>query len=284
MCIIAIKKAGCPLPDDGIMETMFKNNPDGAGFMYNHHGKVIIQKGYMNYEAFLKSLREVCKTVDTYTTAMVFHFRIATHGGVNKALCHPFPISAKVSHLKRLHGSYELGIAHNGIIPIEPRKGISDTQEYILTELSKRAKLYPNFYKSKKHRKAILAEINNSRMAFLDGNGDVCTVGDFIEENGIIYSNSSYRERTIRFSLWDDYMSRKVVTPINEGYIMANSKLTECEAGQFFIDKYGRLYEYDFYCDFAYEITGTAYTINGMPVRFDDDNVMYINVLSDELI
>ena len=280
MCIIAVKKANQQLPDNKVFETMFKNNPDGAGFMYNYKGKVIIQKGYMSYETFSEALRAVCDTIDTYSIAMVFHFRIATHGGVNQALCHPFPLSGKASHLKRLYGSYELGIAHNGIIPIEPRKGLSDTQEYILTKLTKRAKLHPNFYKSKKQRKAILAEINNSRMAFLDCNGDVYTVGDFVTENGIMYSNTSYMERQFSFRLWDDYMSFKEVTPVDEGYIISNSNLIECEEGQFYVDKYGKLYEYDYYYDFACEIKGTAYTIHGRPVCFDEDNVIYINVLS----
>lgn len=39
MCIIAIKKKGNPLPSESIMETMFKNNSDGAGFAYHLNGK-----------------------------------------------------------------------------------------------------------------------------------------------------------------------------------------------------------------------------------------------------
>ena len=96
MCIIAIKKKNKELPDEEIFQTMFKNNSDGAGFMYNHNGKVIIQKGYMTYEEFKEALNKLCTKVDAYTTAIVFHFRIATHGSVSPALCHPFPLSHKI--------------------------------------------------------------------------------------------------------------------------------------------------------------------------------------------
>ena len=52
MCIIAIKKTNIPLMDEKILKTMFDNNSDGAGFMYNYNNKVIIQKGniYKNTE------------------------------------------------------------------------------------------------------------------------------------------------------------------------------------------------------------------------------------------
>ena len=157
MCIIAIKKKNKELPDEEIFQTMFKNNSDGAGFMYNYEGKVIIQKGYMTYDSFKAALNKLCTKVDVYTTAIVFHFRIATHGSVSPALCHPFPLSHKIPMLKKLYSASRIGIVHNGIIPIKPRKGISDTMEYIATVLAKREKYNKEFYKSKKIRKAILS-------------------------------------------------------------------------------------------------------------------------------
>ena len=280
MCIIAIKKKGNPLPSESIMETMFKNNSDGAGFAYHLNDKVIIQKGFMTYNAFRRALNKVEEVIDVQNTSMLFHFRIATHGGVKPALCHPFPLSRKIPNLKRLYAQTNLAIVHNGVIPIEPKGDISDTMEYIRTNLVDRSNRNFEFYRSKRQRKAILAEINNSRMAFLDCNGDVYTVGDFVTENGIMYSNTSYMERQFSFRLWDDYMSFKEVTPVDEGYIISNSTLIECEPGQFYVDKYGKLYEYDYYYDFACEIKGTAYAFSGRPVCFDEDNVIYINVLS----
>ena len=228
MCIIAIKKKNQELPKEEIFQTMFKNNSDGAGFMYNYNGKVIIQKGYMTYEEFKAAFEKVKQKIDTYTTTIVFHFRIATHGSVSPALCHPFPLSHKIPMLKKLSSASRIGIVHNGIIPIKPRKGISDTMEYIASILSKREKQNPEFYKSKKIRKAILAEID-SKMAFLDSAGNVYTVGEFIEDKGILYSNSTYKERSFKFSLWDDYMFSAIVSPIEEGYVITDKNIIECE-------------------------------------------------------
>ena len=278
MCIIAIKKKNVPLPDEKIFKTMFENNSDGAGFMYNHNGKVVIQKGFMTYEKFIRTLDKVSKEIDTYSTAMVFHFRIATHGAVTTGLCHPFPLSDKTHLLKRHFYSCKLGIVHNGIIPIQPRKGISDTMEYIVSELSKKAKHHPEFYKNKKIRKAILAEIK-SKMAFLDGNGDVYTVGDFVTDNGILYSNTSYKKNEYFFHTYFDYMYTIPASPLEDGYIISDSDIIECEYGRYFIDKYGRVFDYDYCYDFAYEIHGTAYSVEGFPVSFDENNAIHINVL-----
>ena len=278
MCIIAVKKKNQELPKEEVSQTMFKNNSDGAGFMYSYNGKVIIQKGYMTYDSFKAALNKLCTKVDAYTTTIVFHFRIATHGSVSPALCHPFPLSHKIPMLKKLYSASRIGVVHNGIIPIKPRKGISDTMEYIATVLAKREKYNKEFYKSKKIRKAILAEID-SKMAFLDSEGNVYTVGEFIEDNGILYSNSTYKERSFKFSLWDDYMFSAIVSPIEEGYVITDKNIIECEYGQYFIDKYGRVFEYDEYYDFAYEIRGTAYTINGYPAVFDENNAVEMCVM-----
>ena len=277
MCIIAIKKKNVPLPDENIFETMFKNNSDGAGFMYNSKGRVIIQKGYMTYEHFKNGLNRLKGSIDVYHTAIVFHFRIATHGSVCKGLCHPFPLSNKIPVLKHEYSSCKLGIAHNGIISsVKPRKGISDTMEYIASRLTKIEKECPEFYKNKKKRKAILAEID-SKMAFLDGKGDVYTVGNFIDDKGILYSNESNKEISYNFKYFDYCTSFIEVSPLDEGYIISNSDIIECEYGQYFIDKYGRVYEYDFCYDFAYKIRGTAYTPCGLPVFFNEDNSIRIN-------
>lgn len=279
MCIIAIKKAGYPIPDDSILETMFNNNPDGAGFCYNHNGKVVIQKGYMTFKAFSEALKRVSENIDIYHSSMMFHFRIATHGGVKPALCHPFPLSKKISNLKRLYVQSDLAIVHNGVIPIEVKGAVSDTMEYIRTSLVKRANINSEFYKNKKQRKAILAEINNSKMAFLDCEGNVYTVGEFIEENGIMYSNSSYKERTFSFNFFDDYMSYVLTSPVDEGYIVSDGNILECEYGQYFIDRCGRIYEYDYAFDVAFKIRGTAYNENGLPLSFDMGNAICISVL-----
>ena len=265
MCIIAIKRAGIPLPDEKVFKTMFENNSDGAGFMYNYNNRVIIQKGYMTYQTFIHALKLLAEKVDIQNTSVVFHFRIATHGSVCQGLCHPFPLTHKIPVLKHQNTACRIGIVHNGIIPIKPRNGISDTMEYIASRLTKIERECPEFYKSKKKRKAILAEIN-SKMAFLDCDGNVYTVGNFINDNDILYSNDSYKERDYLFRHWNSCMSVVSASPIEQGYIVSDSDLIECEYGQYYIDKYGRVFEYDYGFDFAYQVRGTAYTLQGLPV------------------
>ena len=64
-----------------------------------------------------------------------------------------------------------------------------------------------------------------------------------------------------------------------QGYVITDKNIIECEYGQYFIDKYGRVFEYDEYYDFAYEIRGTAYTINGYPAVFDENNAVEMCVM-----
>lgn len=279
MCIIAIKKANQLLPESKIMETMLKNNSDGAGFCYCQDGEVKIQKGYMTYEDFTEALNKVSEKIDTYATPMIFHFRIATHGGITPALCHPFPISNKIPVLRRLTTSTSLGIVHNGIIDIKARNGVSDTMQYITEKLAKRYKWDKEFYKNKKQRKAILTEIGSSKMAFLDSMGEIYTIGDFIEDNGILYSNSSYKEREFSFRFWDDYTDFTKLMPLDDGYIVTENDMTECEEGIYFIGRGGKLYEYDYYFDVAVEIPGVAYNVNGFSATYDENKAIRINVL-----
>lgn len=42
------------------------------------------------------------------------------------------------------------------------------------------------------------------------------------------------------------YISVIPASPIDEGYIISDSELIECEYGRYFIDKYGRVFEYDY--------------------------------------
>lgn len=279
MCIIAIKKANQPLPEEKIMETMFKNNPDGAGFCYCYNGEVIIQKGYMTYEAFTEALKKVSERIDTYSTRMIFHFRISTHGGVNPSLCHPFPMSKHMPELKHLTASTSLAMVHNGVIPIKTRKGVSDTMEYITRCLYKRYRRDPGFYKNKNIRKAILTEIGSSRMAFLDCSGNIYTIGEFITDNGIMYSNTSYKERELSFNFWYDYTDFTKLMPLDEGYIVTEKDMIECEESNYLIGRGGKLYEYDHYFDVAVEIKGAAYNTNGFSASYDEDKAIWMNVI-----
>ena len=56
MCIICSSEIGKGLPTDNTIEIMWNGNSDGAGFMYNSNGEVVISKGYMTLSAFKTAL------------------------------------------------------------------------------------------------------------------------------------------------------------------------------------------------------------------------------------
>ena len=53
MCIAIAKPIGVEIPNDDILTNCFNNNPDGAGFAFNHNNEVVIRKGYMKLKDFL---------------------------------------------------------------------------------------------------------------------------------------------------------------------------------------------------------------------------------------
>ena len=210
MCIIVAKEKGLELPKKETLETCFKHNPDGAGFMYVKDNKVIIDKGYMDFKSFYKRLKKLDKKLHLKDKALVMHFRIGTHGANNRQTTHPFPISNNNSDLKQTYFKTDLGMVHNGIIPhYDYEKDMSDTQLFIRDLVSILKGLNKNFYKDK-NTLDMFEKVTNSKLCFLDTKNDLIYVGDFVkDENGIKYSNTTYKEYTYKTDWskydWDDY-------------------------------------------------------------------------------
>lgn len=196
MCIIAAKAAGVKMPDKATIRTMWYGNPDGAGVMYAKDGKVRIDKGFMKLADLEKHLDKLSKELDLTATPVVMHFRITTHGGTRPENTHPFPLTDSIKRLQLTHCSASLGIAHNGVIDITPRsREISDTMEYIASQIAPLSRFCPDFYANPDAMQMIQNAIG-SRMVFLTGEGELYTTGNFVESDGILYSNTSYLGRT----------------------------------------------------------------------------------------
>lgn len=194
MCIICISESGVSQPTEKQIRTMFERNPHGAGYMYARDGVVTIHKGFMDCDEFLKQIR---RESFTDSDAVIYHFRISTQGGVNREMCHPFALSKNIEDMKHLDVQAKIGIVHNGIIPLTTNRRdteYSDTAHFI-------AEYLPALIRKVSDIKDpmvldIIGELIQSKMAFLDGMGFVSIVGDFIrEDNGLIFSNSTYKER-----------------------------------------------------------------------------------------
>ena len=316
MCVIMAKPKGIDMPDDDTIHNMWVRNSDGAGFMYALDGQVHIQKGFMKLDALRAALKKTAKSVDLKNTAVVMHFRITTHGGTTPENCHPFPITDSIGKLKKLKQTTRLGVAHNGIITsVSPRKGISDTMEYIATQLAPLSKAVPAFYKDA-NLMLMIQNATASKLAFLTGGGKIYTVGQFIVDGGRLYSNYSfepwvYKQYTAKaWGDWCDYgydeCAYERILPADLGdpndYTYRTMDFLNPNNGDYVVTLEGEWYEGDdaavdesgvvYWCDYERDcmiplLGASAYTGQGMPYRFDEshwcisDERVYLGELDD---
>ena len=297
MCIIAAKPAGVAMPSRDTIRTMWDGNRDGAGLMYLEGGKVTIEKGFMTYKSFAKKLDQLEKRLDLTKTPVVMHFRITTHGGTKPENCHPFPITDSIGALKKLTSRTDIGVAHNGIIHIIPRSGISDTMEYIASQLAPLKRALPRFYENK-NAMLLVKNAIDSKMAFLTKEGKIYTVGDFVTDKGVLYSNRSYIKSSMRYrdlgswncyadfeDDWGDfqgigYDDVKCLMWLDETDYLKSEDGSLIEGLDFLIDESGKVYEYDYNSDAAFLVEGmTAYTEAGTPKHFDFDQAEPVTII-----
>ena len=134
MCIIAVKPRGVePCSIDSIRE-MFKNNSDGAGFMYRTPTGVRVMKGYMKVNEFIDAITPFLKKEHE----LVMHFRIGTGGGNIPKNTHPFAVSNKDEYIESTNIHCPIAMVHNGIISLTSgqSKIQSDTMVYVKDYLS----------------------------------------------------------------------------------------------------------------------------------------------------
>lgn len=289
MCVIAIKPVGIELPAKNIIRNMWDNNYDGGGFMYAMNGQVHINKGFMKLRHFNKALRSMDKKYNTKNISMILHFRIGTHGKNSPENTHPFPVSGNINDLRKLNFKTDLAVAHNGVINIKPSiKGISDTMEYIIKQLDPLYRLDPNFYK-KEAGKEIIHNAINSKMVFMDGQGNIETVGDFIKDkSGVLYSNTSYLYNYKKFtysyvdrSYYNYKPYKKLLMWVENGYvILGNSQIDE--GYTYLIDMFKTVYKYDIETDTCYEIEAEAFSPQGVPLQWDHKYAELMKIEGDD--
>ena len=190
MCIICVSPRRVRQPDDAAIRQMFFANPDGAGYMFARHGAVHISKGYMDIDSFLNAIHDERFTA---RDAVVYHFRISTQAGVNPEMTHPFPLSNRLEHMKMLDVDCRFGVAHNGIIRLttDPKnQEYSDTALFITDYLSSLIRRPADL--KDKITLNLIHQLAKSKFAIMDASGYIATVGQFIHERGLLYSNASY--------------------------------------------------------------------------------------------
>lgn len=181
MCVIIVKPAGVALPNISVLRAAAKANPHGFGF--------VSKTRYFRTLDIKRFLKEV-QAIDE-DEPMILHFRLATHGSIRRANCHPFKHS-------------DVFMAHNGIIDIEPDNDKTDSQ----TAFDR--KIYPAIIKygldSPRTSRVINELIGSYSKIAIMQNGNIRLFGDFQrrEYDGCYYSNLRFEHlipRIEKFSL-----------------------------------------------------------------------------------
>lgn len=187
MCIAVYVPANAIITDE-IIENCYDNNPDGAGVMWQENGKVHIKKGFFSVRELIATFREIPVGFNR-----AIHCRIATSGKISGACCHPFPITKDIKEMMKTEQTVKAAVIHNGIIPFcTPHEGImapySDTMLFTKNYLHPMGDLVLH-----QCFKNLFEESNTSKLLIFKGN-KVALIGDWIEDNGIFYSNDGYKD------------------------------------------------------------------------------------------
>ena len=205
MCVIITKEINQKKPSREFLQNAWNTNPDGAGYMIANGNNVTISKGYMSFKRFWKAVKDLPEN-----KAIVYHFRIATHGARNKKGTHPFPITNNDKMLQKQFVKTDIGVAHNGIIHLcgnytkdKNPHDLSDTQLFIRDYLV-HIKTIDNWYKNDKVQK-IISELIKSKMTVLDSKGHISYIGDFVTVDGYKCSNNYFRPKAYATTYTNKY-------------------------------------------------------------------------------
>lgn len=195
MCVILKKPSNLPLPSEDILKNCFESNPDGAGFMFQRDGRVLLRKGFMTLSSLLEALKEELPPEEMLQKELIIHFRVGTHAEKTAPFTHPFPITDSEEGLKALRLRCNLAIAHNGIIHgTSKTSNLSDTQHFIRDFLFNLHLLKVDLF-CERAISLISYTVGSYQKFALMSPTKVALIGPFIEHEGIFYSNTSYLPR-----------------------------------------------------------------------------------------
>lgn len=167
MCIIIVKPSGVELPSDNLLRAAAAVNRDGCGFMTDDG--VVYHALYRDLDLFLAVLRR-CAPKEA---AVAIRFRMATHGSVSLKNCHPFTYRG------------ELFMMHNGVLPIESRHDLTDSEIYLRRVGGRLAR-----HGLMSGEAARLFDARGNRFAVLDAKRrHIALFGDFQTVGGVSFSN-----------------------------------------------------------------------------------------------
>lgn len=199
MCVIINKKAGQKMIKEETLRKAFNHNSDGAGIAWtlgtpNNPKPITLRKGFMTFDSLWDYITKMKRRYgeDLLDLSMIIHCRITTHGGTSQYNTHPFPLSNDMDDLNALSlKGLKTVIAHNGIVSsvnVPKTATYSDTMLFIQKQLHPISELNPNWYEFPKVLEA-LKDIIGSKLSILNDKGEIYTVGEFHQLDGLEFSN-----------------------------------------------------------------------------------------------
>ena len=255
MCIIVCKPKGAKLPEKSVLKNCFINNDDGAGFSFSKDNRIYLSKGYSRFKPFYKAVHHFIKD----DTTAILHFRIASVGEVSGENCHPFVMSQSKTEINKTINCTKTPVfAHNGTLSIKAVNGKSDTRQY--ARIVGDPLIRDNIFRNKSLCKLISGSIGYSKMAFMNRKGDMKLFGEFEEEDGISFSNHSYKYRSILKTVWEkrDDVWRK---NYNKNFVSA----------------YGDDDDYDSYYPIVKKHTEEVKEVEVTPSSKEDNKIILLN-------
>lgn len=174
------------------------SNSHGFGYAHWTGNEVIMQKGIMDKD-------KAWELYETVPLPHIVHFRIASAGGVCPELTHPF-LCTPESELVLEHRGTGKYLFHNGTV--------SDWKSLLLNSIFQ-TKIIPYGSMSDSRAMAIAVSIiGEGILEMYPYHKWVCVnptgfvkVGEWIEENGVFFSNGGFRSHTTTFTAPEGYRS-----------------------------------------------------------------------------
>lgn len=202
MCLIIVLQKGTDKYSDIVINGIKNSavtNKDGIGYSYKKaNGKVVYyDKGYTAAIPFIEQYKsKKLKDEDE----VIIHLRNGNVGNNHMINCHPFPISADEKELSSIIGGTNIGtLAHNGTFykynSYNNTNGYSDTYKFVKEFIN-----IPEVLSVLKRDKILFKELfkdyvgYTNKIAFLFTDVGIITHGDFLEAEGCLFSNLSYKD------------------------------------------------------------------------------------------
>jgi hypothetical protein len=192
MALIVVKPQGVELPWR-ILAECFYNNSKGAGFMYSdpQATKIYVKKGYMHWKTLQRGLAQLQHIKDKQIVIVFSSTAVA-----NSCDVQPFPLHK--DDLRKLNAITESAIVSNGIIPMDTEnlKRKIDAMRFVQLGLKLGHFSNKEFFQSKDIQERLSR--NGSKFVVLDDLRRLTLIGEFMEHEGLFYSDASWRKDFMR--------------------------------------------------------------------------------------